>query len=306
MKQCQYFGLCGGCKFDFGDALYKKQKLDLIKSIPDVGDIIWLSGKRRRAEFAFVGNKFGFFQGGSKNIIEINHCPNLTDKLNEFLPMMSSLPWTGSGSVLITECDNGIDIAINSSVPYFGTEFKDAISKLPAVRITWNDKVIIMREMPIVSLGDRRTEYPSNAFLQPSVMGEETLRDLVVAAATGYKKIVDLFCGIGTFTYATNATGFDVVGPFINRDLFKKPLTAKNLNQFDCVIVDPPRAGLGKQGADISKSDVGKIIYVSCNPITFMNDRAVLERGGYKLTKLTAIDQFIGTSHWELFAVFEK
>ena len=114
------------------------------------------------------------------------------------------------------------------------------------------------------------------------------------------------FCGLGNFTYATNATGFDIFGNGINRDLFKKPLLVKQLNNYDVVIMDPPRAGAMAQSKELSKSDVKKIIYVSCNPNTFMRDQKILEQGGYKMATLIPVDQFVGSSHWEIFSVFEK
>jgi len=80
----------------------------------------------------------------------------------------------------------------------------------------------------------------------------------------------------------------------------------KNLNQYEVVIMDPPRAGAMVQVKELAKSDVKKIIYVSCNPNTFMRDMKILECGGYKITSLIPVDQFVGSNHWEIFSVFEK
>ena len=106
--------------------------------------------------------------------------------------------------------------------------------------------------------------------------------------------------------FATKATGFDIVGNGITRDLFKKPLTAKNLDQYDVVIMDPPRAGAEKQSKELSKSNIKRIIYVSCNPMTFVRDKKILESGSYKMIAAIPVDQFVGSPHWEIFSVFEK
>ncbi|MBQ4400145.1 MAG: RNA methyltransferase, partial [Alphaproteobacteria bacterium] len=45
---------------------------------------------------------------------------------------------------------------------------------------------------------------------------------------------------------------------------------------------------------------------ISCNPHTFINDAATLIFGGYKLTEITMVDQFVFTEHFELVALFEK
>ena len=120
------------------------------------------------------------------------------------------------------------------------------------------------------------------------------------------KRVADLFCGLGNFTFATHADGFDIVGTGAKRDLFTHPLTVGMLNGYDCVIMDPPRAGAMSQCRELVKSNVSRVIYISCNPNTFRRDMEILMRGGYKLSKLIPVDQFVGSVHWELFSIFEK
>ena len=307
MKTCPFFNVCGGCKYDFTDAAYRTNKLAEIAELPMTDDAYWVdAGLRRRADFCFAGGQFGLFQAGSKNIVPIRCCPNLVHEINEILPRLADLPWCGAGSCLITACENGIDIAINADVPYFTPEFKRAAEKIGAIRIVWNDKVVMQTAQPIIKFGNVAVEYPPNAFLQPTKMGEDALRNMVVAAVGKSKHVADLFCGLGNFTFATHADGFDIVGTGVARDLFKNPLTVGMLKSYDCVIMDPPRAGALAQCRELVKSDVGRVIYVSCNRVTFKRDMSVLVHGGYKLCKLTPVDQFVGSNHWELFSVFEK
>lgn len=307
MKTCPFFGRCGGCKYDFAAPDYCDKKILELHDIPTTADPVWVpAGTRRRADFCFAGPAFGLFENRTKNIVPVRNCPNLVPEINKILPLVASLPWAGSGSCLITACENGIDIAITSSVPYFTPEFRDAAVKLPAIRITWNDRTIKQTTMPLVRFGDKMVEYPSNAFLQPGNAGADALREMVVNAATGAKRVADLFCGLGNFTFSLNADGFDIVGTGVKRDLFKNPLTVGMLRQYDCVVMDPPRAGALAQCRELVKSDVPRIIYVSCNPQTFMRDKSVLEQGGYKTISLVPVDQFTGSAHWEIFSVFEK
>ncbi|MBQ5700290.1 MAG: class I SAM-dependent RNA methyltransferase [Alphaproteobacteria bacterium] len=306
-KTCPFFGKCGGCRFDFSAPDYHAQKSETINHLPTTSDAIWITpGVRRRADFAFAGGTFGLYESGTKNIIAVKNCPNLVNEVNNILPELSALPWPGSGACLITLCDNGIDVAITSSVPYFTPEFRDAAIKIPAIRITWNNKIIKQTAKPTINFAGHNVEYPSGAFLQPSTPGADTLRQLVTSRAKGAKHTADLFCGLGNFTFALNADGFDIVGTGIKRDLFKKPITIGMLKNYDLVVMDPPRAGALAQCQELIKSDVKKIIYVSCNPATFMRDAKVLTSGEYKMTELIPIDQFAGSTHWELFSVFEK
>ena len=307
MKKCPFFDLCGGCKYDFTDVTYRANKSDEIRDFPITDEARWVDpGTRRRADFCFAGTQFGLFEQGTKNIVPVRNCPNLVREINDILPRVADLPWGGAGSCLITACENGIDVVINADVPYFTPEFKHAAEKLGAIRVVWNERVVVQKEKPIIKFGDVAVEYPPNAFLQPGKMGEEILRDMVVSCVGESKRVADLFCGLGNFTFATGADGFDIVGVGVKRDLFKSPLTVGMLNGYDCVIMDPPRAGAMAQCKELIKSNVPRVIYVSCNPNTFRRDMEILTRGGYKLIKLVPVDQFVGSSHWELFSVFEK
>lgn len=309
MKKCPFFGVCGGCCFDFNDPTYRAQKLSKLPKIKFSGDAIWgQTGTRRRADFGFADGHFGFYKTKSKDIVDITNCPNLVDEINAVLPEISKLPWRGAGSVLITKCENGIDVGVSCSVPYFDADFRNAVEKLSPdiIRFTWNDKIVRQYAEPEIKFDEKYVKYPIGAFLQPTSATEKILRDMVVKYVDGASRVVDLFCGLGNFTFATNATGFDIVGNGITRDLFKKPLTVQNLNQYDVIIMDPPRAGALAQSKEIAKSAVARVIYVSCNPDTFVRDMEILTRGGYKMTVAIPVDQFVGSPHWEIFSVFEK
>lgn len=307
MKTCPFFGKCGGCKFDFTSAEYKNAKAGALRGITPTDEAVWPApGARRRVDFCFAGGQFGLYATGSKDIVPVRHCPNATPEINEILPALAAMPWSGAGAALVTLCDNGIDVAVTSDVPYCSAEFKRAAASLPVIRITWNDNVIKQTATPIIKFGDTATEYPTGAFLQPGRPGEDAIRQMVVTAAAGARHVADLFCGLGNFTHALDADGFDITGPFCRRDLFKKPLTPGMLSTYDCVVMDPPRAGARAQCEILAKSDVAKIIYVSCNPATFARDAKILQNGGYKQTRLIPVDQFVGSTHWELFSVFEK
>ncbi len=307
MNTCPFFGKCGGCKFDFAAADYRDKKLGALRGVRPTDDAVWVApGDRRRVDFCFAGGRFGLYGAGSKDIIPVRRCPNAVPEINAILPDLAALPWSGAGGALVTLCDNGLDVAVTSDVPYCSAEFKKAIAPLNAIRVSWNGKIIKQTAAPIIKFGDVAVEYPIGAFLQPGRPGEDEIRRMVVAAADGAHHVADLFCGLGNFTHTLNADGFDIVGPHCTRDLFKRPLTPGMLAQYDCVVMDPPRAGANAQCEILARSDVARIIYVSCNPATFARDAATLQRGGYRMTKLVPVDQFVGSTHWELFSVFEK
>jgi 23S rRNA (uracil1939-C5)-methyltransferase len=90
------------------------------------------------------------------------------------------------------------------------------------------------------------------------------------------------------------------------RDLFRKPLDAKELSQFDAVVFDPPRAGSAAQAEQLAKSSVSKIVAVSCDSHSFARDAGVLIAGGYAISDVTPIDQFRFSPHVELAASFSR
>jgi 23S rRNA (uracil1939-C5)-methyltransferase len=90
------------------------------------------------------------------------------------------------------------------------------------------------------------------------------------------------------------------------RDLFRLPVPAMELSPFDVVVFDPPRQGAEAQAREISKSKAKTVIAVSCNAATFARDAAILIGGGYRLVRVTPVDQFKYTAHVEMVALFVR
>ena len=90
------------------------------------------------------------------------------------------------------------------------------------------------------------------------------------------------------------------------RDLFNAPLGFQELNKFNAVVFDPPRAGAQAQARQIARSQVPLVIGVSCNPASFARDARIMQEGGYRLRSAVMIDQFVWSAHAELVGVFYK
>ncbi|MBO6804887.1 MAG: class I SAM-dependent RNA methyltransferase, partial [Thalassospira sp.] len=84
------------------------------------------------------------------------------------------------------------------------------------------------------------------------------------------------------------------------------PLVGDELSSFDLVVFDPPRAGALAQSETLAVDGPEWIIAVSCNPATFSRDMRVLRNGGYEITKVVPVDQFLWSSHLELFAILRR
>ena len=69
---------------------------------------------------------------------------------------------------------------------------------------------------------------------------------------------------------------------------------------FDGLILDPPRSGAWDLLPWIAQSGIPTLVYVSCNPATFIRDAAWLTKHGYRLEKIGLMDMFPHTQHAEV------
>ena len=72
------------------------------------------------------------------------------------------------------------------------------------------------------------------------------------------------------------------------------------------MVLDPPRAGAKAQAEALAASKVPKIVMVSCNPGTCARDLRILVDGGYRITRVVPVDQFLFSPHIELVALLER
>src|SRR5690606_925301 len=91
-----------------------------------------------------------------------------------------------------------------------------------------------------------------------------------------------------------------------HRDLFRNPLRVEELNKFDGIVLDPPRAGAREQVIQIAASSVPAVVYISCNPSSWARDAKMLIEAGYRLAELRPVGQFRWSTHVELASFFVK
>jgi 23S rRNA (uracil1939-C5)-methyltransferase len=196
-------------------------------------------------------------------------------------------------------------------------------------RITIDGETIVERARPALVIGGASVEPPPGAFVQVAAEAEAEMVRLVVAAAGKAKRVADLFCGVGTFALplargarvlavdgeeaaiaalvaaARHAQGLKPIETKV-RDLFRMPLSPKELDGLDAAVLDPARAGAEAQARQLARSAVSVAICVSCNPGTLARDVRILLDGGYALDSVTPIDQFLYSHHVEAVAVLRR
>lgn len=74
----------------------------------------------------------------------------------------------------------------------------------------------------------------------------------------------------------------------------------------DMVLMNPPRSGALELVQNLEQTKAEHLIYMSCFFDSFLRDSQLIQKQGYRLEKLTLVDQFPRTSHFELLSKWKK
>jgi 23S rRNA (uracil1939-C5)-methyltransferase len=334
---CRHFPECGGCQLQHvDDAAYADYLKDRIASALaaqgiDAPDILepHLSPprSRRRAALKGAGGSIGFNAEASHRIVDMRECHILRPELFALVAPLRRL-LNARASVIMTLADQGVDLLIEGIAA-------DTLEKAEAMtafatenglaRLALDDGLgpqTVWEPQPVtVSLSGVPVALPHGAFLQATAEGEAALVAAVREAVGEARLIADLFAGLGTFALALTGKVYAAEGArdaalalkaagrglFVDhRDLFRRPLDTSELNRFEALVLDPPRAGAREQVALLAASTLPRIAYVSCNPATFARDARTLIDGGYRLAWVKPVGQFRWSTHVELTGCFKR
>lgn len=304
----------------------------------EVGDVVPSPvGSRRRAALTATRagrhTLLGYHEKASHRLVDINECPVLDADIVKALPGLKVLaglllPRKGELRVNVLATTSGLDVAFEKADRAYEKNLVE-LSRLTAefgfARLTINGETLLEIRPPVLDMSGTAVVPPPGGFTQATLAAENALCELVIKGLGKPRKVADLFAGVGTFTFkiARSASVHAVEGDKAalealdralripkglkqvtkeRRDLFRRPLMAEELNTFDAVVFDPPRAGAQAQAEQLALSQVGRIAAVSCNPATLARDLRTLLDGGYALHKVTPVDQFLFSSHIEVVA----
>jgi 23S rRNA (uracil1939-C5)-methyltransferase len=299
-------------------------------------------GTRRRATFSArrIPDRvvIGFQERGGHFINDMQECPVLHPQLLALVPKLQlalepELPERGQAELALTLTDTGIDAAFGIPGAKLDREQRARLAiladRLRFARLTVNEDLVHQSSPPLMKWGRGQVALPPASFLQATREAEAVMQGHVSADVGKARKVADLFSGCGAFTlplaeshavYAYDSEegaiaaltqalrGLQGIKPATaeRRDLFRRPLLKHELDAFDAVVIDPPRAGARAQVEQLARSKVARIAAVSCNPATFARDARILVDGGYRLRVVRPIDQFLWSAHIELTALFER
>ena len=348
---CRHFTHCGGCavqhlrmpayiawKRDLVAAAFAARGIDApIGNVATVGP-----GARRRASFSARrtgrGVVLGFHEAKGVELVDVQECPVTASAIVRALPGLRRLveplmSRRAPGRVVVTLATNGLDVAIEDVPGDPPLEVREFLAQqattLKLARLTLAGDTLYQATVPAVRFGTANVVLPARSFMQAAPVAEAEMVRLVTQAVGDAKRVVDLFSGMGTFTFplAERAAVLAVDGdkaaiaalqnatkrtPGLKpietkvRDLFREPLSVKELQPFEAAVFDPPRAGGATQATALAASGVKTVAAVSCNPATLARDARILIDAGFKLERVTPIDQFLYSPHIEAVAVFRR
>lgn len=306
------------------------------KSVDDL--FVSPAGTRRRADFVGRRTKTGgvicFHRAGSHELIDLTDCkvqvPEIRDRFDllRHVAGMAASRRTEVG-IHVTATLDGLDIVVRDAKGLSPADTQNIGALDGIARLTWNDELVFQATVPKVDIAGIAVPIPAGAFLQATKSGADAMADFALRALDGAKFVADLFAGCGTLSLAlarmakvdafeSDASALDALSAGASmatglrgiqtyaRDLFRNPVLSDELKPYDAVVLDPPRAGAATQIAEIAKSNLGNLVYISCSPASFARDARVLIDAGFNLQRLEGIDQFRWSKHIELQAHFTR
>lgn len=305
VPECPYFQRCGGCQYQHIDyAAQVEQKREILREalqrvgkIEFAGEIGTIAGEpwqyRNRVQLHLQDGRVGYFGQHSRDLIEINHCPIASPKLNETIGKIQAPQTTTALELFSNETEVQVNVVDRVS--------RSALEALAALGVT----------TPIEYAG---FQVSRNSFFQVNRFLVDQLLECAIAGARG-EWAVDLYAGVGLFAKKlaerfAKVTAVESGGSSF-RDLehnFTAGAVKSNVEDYlaaleekpDFILADPPRAGLGKQVVkELARVHAPRLSIVSCDPATLARDLRALTNEAYRIETITLVDLFPQTFHLE-------
>ena len=326
-SKCIYFDKCGGCDLlhlSYEEQLkYKENKVkEIIKKFSGLDCVNKIIGSKQfnyRNKITLQVNKdFGYFKKKTNEIIAIDKCLLVDNKINEIIKELKQLDVSKVNKIVIKVTN------LESMVVFYGN-ISNKIN-LNVDTIVINDKTIKGDGYINENINGLNFIISPTSFFQVNNVGMINIYNKVLEYVDG-GNVLDLYCGTGTISIYVSKKAQNVLGIELNKDAVKDALINKKINNIanvdfisgdvgtilsknnfkaDTVIVDPPRAGLDNNSINnIIKIKINKIIYVSCDPVTLARDLNILNKY-YDVLEITPFDMFGNTYHVECVSVLSR
>lgn len=331
--KCPYYNKCGGCNIanlEYTNQLkYKKEKvINIFKKYNkiDINPTIIASDEilhyRNKITLQY-NEKLGLYEEKTHNIIEIQECLLMPQKVNDIIKLLNKYNYNTSLQKIVIRIINN-QVMINIIAKDIPKSLIEILKNLD-VSVYHNSKYISGNKVLIETLNNYKFSILPDSFFQINKKQTINLYNQIVEYANPQKedKVLDLYCGVGTIGIYLSKYCKEVLGIEINKSSIENANINKKLNNVenisfieadvskvlsmkykaDIIIVDPPRSGLDKNTIEtLIKINPKKIVYVSCDPITLSRDINLL-KNNYILKDIKLYDMFPETYHVESVAM---
>lgn len=324
--KCKIFNECGGCSFlhlSFNEE--KKKKIDFINKLfnTNVKEILTNNeyNYRNKATFHVKNGMIGYYSENTNDLVEFDKCLLLDERINEVYGVLKKMNLNYIFEVVVRTSKSSVMVIFRGDKKDF--DYDGFVNKVKIDSLYLNDKLLYGNAYIIEELGNIKYSIYPNAFFQVNTDNMKIMYDKVKEYAGSGNKLLDLYCGTGTIGIYLKENFEEVTGIEVNKEAILNANINKNLNNlsninficgdasiaknnnYDVIVVDPPRSGLSNKVINfLNKSDVKTIVYVSCNPKTLKRDLDLLDK--YNVLKLECINMFNKTKHVECICKLEK
>ena len=324
--KCKSFNECGGCSFlhlSFFEE--KKKKINFINKLfnTNIKEIFTNNeyNYRNKATFHVKDGKVGYYSESTNDLVEFDNCLLLDGRINEVYSILKNINLSGISEVVVRTSKNSVMVIFKGEKEDFN--YDELINNIKIDSIYLNNKLLYGSAYIIEELDNIKYSIYPNAFFQVNIENMKIMYDKVKEYAGSGDKLLDLYCGTGTIGIYLKDNFREVTGIEVNKEAILNAninrglnnLTGINFicgdasiaknNNYDVMVVDPPRSGLSKKVIDfLNKSNAKTIVYVSCNPKTLKRDLDLLDK--YNMTKLECINMFNKTKHCEVITALER
>ena len=333
LPKCPYYKICGGCNlqhinYDY-QSDYKLKKLkDIMMKYAGIDQFIRIVKNdkelfyRNKITLKIEDNKWGYYNKNTHTFCEIENCLLAKPPINEIINKKQFINVNNGSIVIRTNYKNEILLSITTD-----REYNIDYSKLPenVVGIVVNNETVYKDNFFYDEIGQLKFKISYDAFFQVNNFIASNIFILLQSNLKG-KKLLDLYCGVGTLGQSLKDNFDDIYGIEINENAIINAKENAKINgiknshyyagdtykilkdinvDFDTVIVDPPRSGLNSNTIELLLNiKPEKIAYISCDPMTLARDLKILKEH-YDIVKLNGLDMFPNTFHIECVCVLK-
>jgi len=330
MVFCQYFKQCGGCIYqdlELNDYYQLKENFILTSlnqngfKLDQITIVKTTQNQRRRCHFKVEDNQICLTKLHSNQLVKIENCPILEQKINNLIPKINQFLREINDSkitdIFINKIDENIEVIFENS------SSKQEIQQFLVQNNLKNGNLE-------AKINDFTLKLPKKCFIQATKLASDFFNQIIIKNTQKNDKILDLFSGSGFYAFnlakiadkidcyevdkssTSSITKSAKINHLSNkiksfeRNLFTNPLDFRIIDEFDLAIINPPRLGAVSQIKQLSKSNIKTIIAIYCDVKNFARDTKILLENNFYINEIYAIDQFYMTKHIEIIAVFRK